>query len=189
MRKFTFFMLFTLFLSSKAFDLRASVPVGGISKFPIIHSTLNIRPDKTLGNDTTFLNKPAPDFKLYDMNGKLCDTKFLKGKIVVLNFWFVACKPCINEMPVLNTIKKKHDSEKIVFLALSLDNKSTINTFLKEHEFDYIILPDATPVAEKYGLFAYPASIVIDARGIVRFMQVGGPNIDKNLSNAIDAVL
>ncbi|PWV56965.1 peroxiredoxin [Chitinophaga sp. S165] len=189
MRKFTFFMLSTLLLTSNVFDLRASVPATGISKFWIIRPTLNNRPDKTLRDDTTFLNKPAPDFKLYDLNGKLYDTEFLKGKIVVLNFWFVACKPCINEMPVLNAIKKKHDPEKIVFLALSLDNKSTINTFLKEHEFDYNILPDAAPVAEKYGLFAYPASVVIDSRGIVRFMQVGGPNIDKNLSNAIDAVL
>lgn len=60
--------------------------------------------------DSTLLNKPAPEFELRDMNGKFCSLGNLKRKIVVLNLGFIACMPCVNEMPVLNRIKKNYDT-------------------------------------------------------------------------------
>jgi peroxiredoxin len=140
-------------------------------------------------NDSLAMNSPAPEFSLYDLKGKRYSLKDLKGKIVVLNFWFIACKPCVNEMHVLNAIKNSFDPEKVVFLALSLDHKNAIEAFLKNYRFEYTILPDAKGVAEKYDLNAYPASIVIDSNGIIRFMQIGGPNIGQDLIAAITAIL
>jgi len=189
MRKLTAFIILVFLLVNIALDLRASAPATCIGNHFIVHPVLDAHFDRISGNDTALLNKPAPAFGLYDLNGKLCDLAHLKGKVVVLNFWFVACKPCVNEMPALNAIKKKFSPEKVSFLALSLDKKAAIDAFLKEHTFDYTILPDAGPVADKYGLFAYPASMVIDAQGIIRFVQVGGPDIDKHLPQAISAVL
>lgn len=140
-------------------------------------------------DDSTLLNKSAPKFELRDLNSKICSLENLKGKVVVLNFWFIACKPCVNEMPVLNGIKKSYDPAKVVFLALSLDSKEAIHAFLQNHKFDYTILPKAASVAEKYNLDAYPASMVINARGIISFVQIGGPNIEGNLRAAINITL
>jgi peroxiredoxin len=140
-------------------------------------------------DDSELLNKPAPGFELTGLDGKIYSLKNLRGKIVILNFWFIACKPCVNEMPVLNSIKKKYDPKKVVFLALSLDSKGTVNAFLQNHPFDYIMLPNAAPVHQKYHLNAYPVSIVIDARGIISFIQIGGPDVSKNLPVAIDSAL
>jgi peroxiredoxin len=139
--------------------------------------------------DGDLLNKPAPDFELPGLDGKTYSLKSLKGKIVVLNFWFIACKPCVNEMPVLNSIKNNYDPAKVIFIALSLDGKDAVSTFLQHHQFNYTILPGAGGVHKKYNLNAYPTSIVIDGRGIVSFVQVGGPNIGKNLTVAINAAL
>ncbi|WP_259067031.1 peroxiredoxin family protein [Mucilaginibacter sp. X4EP1] len=144
---------------------------------------------KTDQDDSELLNKPAPGFELTGLDGKNYSLKNLKGKIVVLNFWFIACKPCVNEMPVLNSIKKKYDPKKVVFLALSLDSKSAVNAFLQNHQFNYVMLPDAAPVHRKYHLNAYPTSIVIDARGIISFVQIGGPDINENLQVAINSAL
>jgi peroxiredoxin len=140
-------------------------------------------------NDSGLLNKPAPAFELRGLNGQLYSLKDLRGKIVVLNFWFIACKPCVNEMPVLNSIKNKYDPAKVIFLALSLDSKNAVNTFLQQHQFNYIQLPGVVAVHKKYHLNAYPVSIVIDARGIVSFVQTGGPDIGTNLPAAINAAL
>lgn len=41
------------------------------------------------------LNKPAPDFSLRDLQGRNLALRSLRGKIVVLNFWFTSCIPCI----------------------------------------------------------------------------------------------
>jgi peroxiredoxin len=145
--------------------------------------------DNSCQSDSDLLNNPAPLFELRGLDGKMYALKDLKGKIVVLNFWFIACKPCVNEMPVLNTIKNSYDRKKVVFLALSLDSKDAVNSFLQNHQFNYIQLPGAAKVHQKYRLDAYPVSIVIDARGIVSFVQVGGPDVGKNLPIAIDAAL
>ncbi|RYZ26368.1 MAG: TlpA family protein disulfide reductase, partial [Chitinophagaceae bacterium] len=47
----------------------------------------------------TMLNKAAPDFTLRDLKGKKWRLSALKGKTVVLNFWFATCPPCIQEIP------------------------------------------------------------------------------------------
>jgi len=139
--------------------------------------------------DSDLLNKPAPDFELPGLDGKMYSLKELKGKVVVLNFWFIACKPCVNEMGVLSDIKNKYGPAKVVFLALSLDGKDAVKTFLQHHQFNYIILPGAAGVHKKYNLNAYPTSVVIDSRGKISFVQIGGPNIGENLQAAINVAL
>lgn len=155
----------------------------------IIVNTAGYLPAKAaiIPGDSTLLNKLAPAFELSGMDGKIYALKDLKGKVVVLNFWFINCKPCVNEMPVLNGIKNNYDPAKVVFLALALDKKDAVNAFLQSHKFDYTILPNANGVIEKYDLQAFPVSIVIDPSGIISFIQVGGPNIGENLTAAINA--
>ena len=46
-----------------------------------------------------------------DINGKNYNLNSLKGKIIVLNFWFIQCKPCVEEFPDLNKLKKEFNLE------------------------------------------------------------------------------
>ena len=92
----------------------------------------------------------APDFSALDMNGKTYSLSSLKGKVVVINFWFVECKPCVIEMPELNEIVEKYKSAEVVFLAFAMNEKPKIESFLKKHTFDYIILPDSGTVIGDY---------------------------------------
>jgi peroxiredoxin len=169
MKKYLFIMLMGVMLNIAAFFSAAAVVQ-----------------DQT---DSALLNKPAPAFELRGLDGQIYSLRKLKGKVVVLNFWFIACKPCVNEMPVLNKVKDNYDPKKVAFLALSLDSEAAINAFLQSHQFNYILLPGAGRAAENYKINAYPASIVIDARGMVSFVQIGGPDIGENLPAAINKAL
>ena len=104
----------------------------------------------------------APDFSAADMNGKAYSLSSLKGKIVVINFWFVECKPCVIEMPELNEIVEKNNSEEVVFLAFAMNVKPKIESFLKKHTFDYTVLPDSGAVIGNYKIKSYPAHIILD---------------------------
>ena len=134
------------------------------------------------------LNQPAPDFKVEDVNGKTWSLADLKGKTVVLNFWFTTCMPCIEEMPKLNEIKKKY-GDKVVFLGFGRDDSATIKAFLKNHPFDYTLFPKTTAISQAYHVSNYPTSMVIDANGIIRFLQLGGQSIEQALPPAIEAAL
>jgi peroxiredoxin len=135
------------------------------------------------------IGKPAPDFELTDMNGKQYRLKDLKGKVVVLNFWFTTCVACISEMPELNSIKEKYKDREIVFLGLGRDPAGMIKGFLKKHEFNYTLLTDAINTAEAYSISIYPTSIIIDRTGTIRYVQVTGTNVKESLSREIDNVL
>jgi len=176
MKKLNFYILTTSLI---ACSIICSAPV---------HCSSLTLPSRTQ-QDSTILNQPAPALVLHSLDGKTYVPARMKGKVIVLNFWFEACKPCVSEMPLLNAIKEKYDPGKVVFLALSLDNADAVNKFLKKHQFNFTIIPGAGKAADSYGVYAYPATVVIDAAGIVRFMQVGGPDIGQTLPRAIDAAL
>ena len=43
-------------------------------------------------------------FKVKTIGGKRLTLAELQGKVVVINFWFIGCAPCISEMPALNKL-------------------------------------------------------------------------------------
>lgn len=58
-----------------------------------------------------------PDFEAKTLAGKILSRKSLKGKIVVMNFWFIGCKPCVAELPALNKLVQHYKAKDIVFIA------------------------------------------------------------------------
>ncbi len=78
------------------------------------------------------------------LSGKTFGPNELNGKIVVLNFWFTSCPPCLKEIPELNKIVAEYKGKDVVFLGLATDDVKTLEGFLKDHPFDYEIIPKAT---------------------------------------------
>ena len=135
------------------------------------------------------LNQPAPDFELNDIYGQHYRLSEMKGKVVVLNFWFTACAPCRAEMPLLDSVKKQSDPTKVIFLALALDNTTAVRQFLHAQSFDYSLLTNAGTTHTAYQVASCPTSMVIDKEGIIRFIQASGDEIDKKLTAAIQRQL
>ena len=115
---------------------------------------------------------PAPDFETKDINGNTIKLSDLKGKIVVLNFWFTTCPPCIMEIPELNKIASKYKKSGVEFLAITFDDKNKVTNFLKEHPFYYTPISDSKLV-RKYGISGFPTSILIDKEGKIMFKKTG----------------
>lgn len=135
------------------------------------------------------LGKPALNFTLANLQGDPVTLADLKGKVVVLNFWFTACPPCIAEMPELNSLVKRYDPAKVVFLSLTFDNGQKVKEFLKHEKFTYQHLVDGRKVCTDYNVIGYPTHMVIDKQGILRFSQLGGADIKNTLMDTIDKLL
>lgn len=118
--------------------------------------------------------KPALPFTVKALDGKTYDIAKLKGKAVVLNFWFIGCPPCRQEIPGLNTLVKEYAKKNVVFLALALDDEKSLNDFLKKTPFTYSIVPKAQSVSELYGVEGFPTHIVIDRKGMNIGQLIGG---------------
>lgn len=129
-------------------------------------------------------------FSTRDIDGFKIRPKELEGKVVVLNFWFIKCAPCRDEMPELNKIAKAYENNpNVIFIAIALDQKDDIKDFLKTNPFTYHIVDDGKEFADKYEIKSYPTNIVLDKEGKVKFHSTGyGWSGLDGLKKAIDEV-
>lgn len=113
-------------------------------------------------------------FKASDINDNKINTKNLAGKIIVLNFWFINCPPCIAEMPELNRIAETYQSDSsIVFIAVALDEKYDLEQFLKRNDFKYTIIDKGRYIADQYSIRSYPTNVIVGQDGKVYFHTTG----------------
>jgi len=136
------------------------------------------------------LNQPAPHFEVKDLKGNTSKLEDLKGKVIVLNFWFVECKPCVSEIPELNELVIEFQKEGVVFMALGLNKAEEMKKFLKKTPFNYQVVPDAIEVATQFGVDGFPTSVVIDQNGLIRYISLGvGPQNKEKLAEAIRSLI
>ncbi|MEM7370894.1 MAG: TlpA disulfide reductase family protein [Bacteroidota bacterium] len=132
----------------------------------------------------------APGFEIEDLEGNALNLEELKGKVVVLNFWFIGCAPCRIEMPGLNEMVKHYEGKEVEFLAFALDNTDNLNEFLANNEFAYRVIPASFEVANQYGVSGYPTHVIIDKEGKIRSTLMGGsPERHLDIQPMIDRIL
>jgi peroxiredoxin len=131
------------------------------------------RMSKPLETTNFITGSTIQSFTEKDINGNRVDLKELRGKVVVLNFWFINCGPCRQEMPELNELVDSFGKKDIVFLGIALDGKSDIHEFLADHSFRYTIIPNGRSIANQYGIGSYPIHVILDTDGKVVFHTAG----------------
>ncbi len=141
----------------------------------------------------SWVGRQAPAFTATDVNGNQVDLARLAGKVVVLNFWFIGCFACEEEMPELNRIAAEYKDRDVVFVALNFDPVAETKTFLRRTRFDYQIVAAAQPIFDNFGVRPCPTNMVIDRSGQVVFADSGyKPYEDlsyKQITGAINRVL
>lgn len=144
-------------------------------------------------------NKPAqtylfdsgakmPWFRARDMNHKMVDTRELAGKILVINFWFLACPPCRKEIPSLNKLADTYAGDSsIVFLSIALDTHKALKKFIEEHPFSFRLLHSGDAAAQRCGIYIYPTNIIVNRAGeVIYHTHRSGPVADYWLEKTIE---
>ena len=130
------------------------------------------------------------ELNLEDLNGEKFNLENLKGKVIVLNFWFTQCKPCVAEFPQLNNLKQKYINKEVEFFAVTWNNKETLDKFLINHKLDLKIVPNGKVIIDKFKIPHYPYNIVIDKDGKIEYINdILVNNVLKKLDNKINELL
>ena len=124
---------------------------------------------------------PAPDFELMlygtetRQAGETLRLSDLKGKPVVLNFWFPSCPPCVAEMPEFERVFQNHRSYDVEFVGvqlLGIDTAEDGQNFVSEVGVTYALGPDEDDIIMKYKVNGFPMTVFIDKeQNIVRRWQ------------------
>jgi len=98
-----------------------------------------------------------------------------KGKVVVLNFWASWCKPCTEELPLLEKTQQSLAGKDATVLGANYQDLSdSALKFVRRFKLTYPSLRDRDgQFADKYGSRAFPETFVIDRRGKIAAQRRG----------------
>ena len=114
----------------------------------------------------------APDFNISDGLTSIHLANY-RGKVVLLNFWWSECEPCIIELPSL--LELHRDQPDLTILAVSIDeDPDSYSRFLVRRHVDLITVRDPNQGAAKlYHTEQWPETYIIDRNGVIRRNFIG----------------
>lgn len=122
----------------------------------------------------------AVDFSATTSDGETISAKALRGKVVVLNFWYASCPPCRAEAKYLSKVQAEYADQDVQFIGVNVrDQAATAAAFERTFKVDYPTVLDADKGTMQLALSgqiapnAVPATIVLDSKGRVAARVLG----------------
>jgi peroxiredoxin len=136
---------------------------------------------------------PAPDFTREALDGGAIALSQHRGEVVVINLWASWCRPCRIEMPVIQKVYAADRDRGLEVLAVNgtfQDGETAARHFARELGLTFPILLDRDGrVSREYLLRALPSTYIVDRKGIVRTVLIGGPMTEALLRSKVEPLL
>jgi len=142
------------------------------------------------GEQSVVLNQPSPSWETTDFKGRTYSIESLRGKVVLLDFWYRGCGWCIRAMPQVKEIAAYFENQDVTVLGMNTDRDPNNAEFvIKKMGLNYPNLK-ARNIPKKYGVRGYPTLIVIDQDGIVSNFHVGySPDLRDKVISSVEKLL
>jgi peroxiredoxin len=136
---------------------------------------------------------PAPDFNLQTLTGDQIQLSALQGKVVIVSLWASWCVPCRAEMPALQKIYLANHERGLEILAVNStvqDSVADAQKFVDNLGLTFPVGLDIDgSVSRRYLLQALPSTFIVDQRGVIQSVLIGGPVSEAVLQSKVDALL
>ncbi len=137
------------------------------------------------------LGKTVPEFKLTSLEDatSTISNDLLKGKVTLLDFWAVWCKPCIGEMENMHKAYERFKGKKFQIISFSFDAKPEDVVAFREKEWKmpwlhaFIEKGFESDLAKRFEVMGIPKPILVDGDGKILAMEneLRGEELEKTL--------
>lgn len=133
----------------------------------------------------------APDWNLEATDGRKMSLAQMKGKVVLLDFFFIGCWGCMESLKPLNKIYEKYKNQNITIVSLTeRDSKRSLLEFEKNYQIHYPGYVNAAEVVKAYQVQSFPTFYFIDKEGkIANAFDGYGDDFEGKVSSIIDGLL
>ena len=131
-----------------------------------------------------------PLFETTMMDGRKLNPDYFQGKISIINFWFIGCNPCEEEMPGFNVLVEKYKGKPVNFLAFARNKPEDINEFMITQPFnvDHVALAELILQDFFKYTWGYPVTMVADHHGKIIHIQRASQKVPLDLGLQEDLI-
>lgn len=128
-----------------------------------------------LSNIISYIRQPElgsthlPQIEVELIDGSIY--KIEKGKPLIIHFWTTSCPTCKLEAPNIETISKEYD---VLSIAVNSGSNENIKAYMQENGWSFNVLNDREGAwTTEFNIAVYPTTFIYDAKGELRFTEVG----------------
>ena len=139
-----------------------------------------------IAGDFQVVEIPEPDrgepvaFEGVTETGESVASDDYRGGVLVVNFWYAACGPCIVEAPLLEEVWQEYQDQGVSFLGVNTyDQPATALSFARDNNVTYPSVIDVNDgkvklaFAQVTPIQATPTTLVLDRNGRVAARVIG----------------
>ena len=123
--------------------------------------------------------RPAPNFTLPGLDGKMVSLSNYQGHVVLVNIWATWCPPCVDEMPSMERLYQELKDENFEIVAISIDamGAEAVAPFMEKNKLSFAALldPEGT-IKSVYQTTGVPESFIVNKKGILVEKIIGPRN-------------
>jgi peroxiredoxin len=131
--------------------------------------------------------KLAEDFTVNTPGGGKFRLSEHRGKVVMINFWATWCPPCLEEMPAMERLHRRHQDTGFTLVAVSVDtDPAKVTPFLTAQKLTFPIgLDPRMDLANSYSVRALPSSFIVGRDGNLAALAIGPRHWDNDAAHSL----
>ncbi|MCC6459258.1 MAG: TlpA family protein disulfide reductase [Saprospiraceae bacterium] len=133
-----------------------------------------------------------PAFRVLNQAGQPLHSDALNEGIILLDFWYRSCAPCIKAMPSIEALYRQYAAKGLHILGVNSHdaNDESLEKFLRYVDISYpVVFDPEKKIVTQVGVYDYPTIVLLEARSKkVLLVESGfGEEMDAAIRKILDA--
>ena len=121
------------------------------------------------------IGQPVPEFEHATLSGERITRQSLRGKIVLMDFWYMDCSACQTSFDHLSELQRKYSDQEFMVLGINgIDrDQQALSAYKKKYAINYPLLMADEYTEKRYSIRVYPTLYLIDRQGKLQYIHHG----------------
>lgn len=170
----------------KGYELEDSYSFSGNAAEIVLNSALV--KDESLSGASLGLGDVMYDFTVTTAEGETVTLSevLAEKKMVLLNFFYTSCGPCVTEFPYMQEAYEKYQDSVGIIALDPLDDTAAVQGFQSSMGLTFPMAACQSAWSQTFSISGYPTSIVVDRYGVICLIEVGGLTSSRPFNSIFD---